>query len=77
MMSQLYAETLRRTIKEIAETDEKVHFLFADTIFGNESETGANGHPNVRASMRASNLLYKKIRSVTGWHNAVVVSDED
>lgn len=77
MMTQPYAELLRNTIREISETDEKVHFLFVDTMFGNESETGANGHPNVRASMRASGLLYKKIRSVTGWHNAVKLPDEE
>ncbi len=76
LMSNLYAETLRNTIREVAETDNKVHFLFVDTIFGNESETGANGHPNVRASIRASALLYKKIRSLTLWRNKVS-SDED
>lgn len=77
MMSQLYADVLRKTIRDIAKTDSRVHFLFVDTVFGNESETGANGHPNVRASVRASSLLYKKIRSVTGWRNAAVVSDEE
>lgn len=77
MMSQLYAETLRNTIREISETDKNVHFLFVDTMFGNESETGANGHPNVRASMRASALLFKKIRSVTGWKTTLSLSDED
>ncbi len=77
MMSQLYAETLRNTIRDISKEDENVHFLFVDTIFGNESETGANGHPNVRASMRASELLYKKIRSVTGWKGSVSIPDEE
>lgn len=76
MMSQLYADILRKTIREISETDKKVHFLYVDTIFGNETETGANGHPNVRARMRASNLLYKKIRSVTGWRNSVTKDGE-
>lgn len=77
MMSQLYKDVLRKTVREIAKTDPKVHFLFVDTVFGNESETGANGHPNVRASVRASGLLYKKIRSVTGWRGAAVIPDEE
>ncbi len=77
MMSQLYAEVLRETIREISETDKQVYFLYVDTIFGNDDENGANGHPNVRASMRASNLLYKKIRSVTGWRNAVSPAEEE
>lgn len=76
MMSQLYAEVLRKTIREIAKTDKKVHFMFVDTVFGNESETGANGHPNVRASLRVSTMLRKKIRSVTGWRNSAA-SDEE
>ena len=77
MMSQLYRDTLRKTIREISKTDDKVHFLFVDTVFGNESETGANGHPNVRASIRVSGLLYKKIRKVTGWRGAAVIPDEE
>ncbi|MBE6683991.1 MAG: hypothetical protein E7595_07620 [Ruminococcaceae bacterium] len=72
MMSQLYVKVLRKTISEVAKQDEKVHFLYVDTIFGNESETGANGHPNVRASIRASTKLAKKIRTVTGWKNCSV-----
>lgn len=76
MMSQLYKETLRKTIREVAKTDKKVHFLFVDTVFGNVSETGANGHPNVRASLRASALLYKKIRSVTNWRGSVATEEE-
>ncbi len=77
MMSQLFKDTLRKTIREVSKTDDKVHFLFADTIIGNESENGANGHPNMRASVRCSKLLYKKIRSVTGWKNDVVIPDEE
>ncbi|MBO5869886.1 MAG: hypothetical protein J6Q89_03960 [Clostridia bacterium] len=76
LMSNLYAEILRKTVREINKTDKKVHFLFAESIFGNETEIGANGHPNVRASIRASALLYKKIRAVTGWRNKVNVDEE-
>ncbi len=76
MMSQLYRETLRSTIREINKNDKKVHFLFVDTVFGNLAETGANGHPNVRAGIRASNLLYKKIRSVTGWKKTAKEKEE-
>lgn len=71
VMNQRFAEILRNVIREVSETDKKVHFLFADSIEGNTAEIGAAGHPNVRASMRVSNLLYKKIRSVTGWKTAV------
>ena len=77
MMSQLYKDTLRKTVREVAKTDNKVHFLFVDTVFGNESETGANGHPNVRAGVRASAALYKKIRSVTGWNGKVNIPVEE
>ena len=77
LMSTLYAETLRETIRKINKTDKKVHYLFAESIFGNEAEIGANGHPNVRASIRASALLCKKIRSVTGWKNKIKVEDAE
>lgn len=77
MMTQPYAELLRNTIREISVTDKKVHFLFVDTMFGNEEETGANGHPNVKASMRASALLAKKIISVTGWSKSLKLPAEE
>ncbi|MBQ9848864.1 MAG: hypothetical protein IJO64_07400 [Clostridia bacterium] len=67
LMSQYYAETLRGFIRDYSEIDDKVHFLFVDTMFGNELETGANGHPNVKAHTRAANLLAKKVRALTGW----------
>ena len=77
MMSQLYSEVLRDTLRDISKKDEKVHFMFADTMYGNEPETGANGHPNVRCSVRVSNMLYKKIRSLTGWRNKVTLPEEE
>lgn len=77
LMSNLYAETLRKTVREVARTDKKVHFLYVETMFGNDSETGANGHPNVRASIRASELLYKKIRSVTGWKSKLDIAQDE
>lgn len=77
MMSQPYSEVLRDNIREISKKDEKVHFMYSETIFGNESETGANGHPNVRASVRVSNMLYKKIRSLTGWRNKITLPEEE
>jgi len=76
LMSNLYAETLRSTIRDISKTDDKVHFLFVDSISGNEAEIGANGHPNVRASIRASALLYKKIRALTLWRGKVNTDEE-
>lgn len=77
MMSQLYATVLRDTIREVSKQDKKVHFLYVDTVFGNESETGANGHPNVRASIRVSELLYKKIRKVTGWKKSTSAEEAE
>jgi lysophospholipase L1-like esterase len=77
MMSQLYSEVLRDTLRDISKKDEKVHFMFTDTMYGNEPETGANGHPNVRCSVRVSNMLYKKIRSLTGWRNKVTLPEEE
>ncbi len=77
MMSQLYRDVLRDTIREVNKTDKNVHFLFVDTVFGNPAETGANGHPNVRAGIRASNQLYKKIRSVTGWRKKAEITEEE
>lgn len=77
LMSNLYAESLRNAIRDVSKTDDKVHFLFVDSIFGNEAETGANGHPNVRASIRASSLLYKKIRTLTLWRGKVNVDEDE
>ena len=76
LMSRYYADTLRETLREVSAKDEKVHFLFVDTMFGNPTETGANGHPNVRANYRTAEKLFKKIRSVTGWRNAVKIPEE-
>ncbi len=71
LMSTLYSDTLRSVVRDIRKTDKKVHFICPDTIFGNPDENGANGHPNVRASVRASTMLVKKIRAVTGWTGRV------
>ncbi len=71
VMTQRFADTIREIIRELSETDKKLHFLYAESIEGNNPEIGAVGHPNVRASIRVSKLLYKKIRSVTGWRNAI------
>ncbi len=75
LMSQYYAETLQDFIREYRKTDENVHFLFVESMIGNEKETGANGHPNVRAHTRAAKLLAKKIRSVTGWSSKEEVNE--
>lgn len=75
LMSQYYAETLRGFIRDCSETDDKIHFLFVDTMYGNELETGANGHPNVKAHTRAANLLVKKVRALTGWNSKDTVDE--
>lgn len=67
VMTQRFSDTIREIIRELSKTDKKVHFLYAESIDGNPSENGAACHPNVKASIRVSNLLYKKIRAVTGW----------
>ena len=67
MMSELYRGLLAKIIRDVRKTDKKVHYVSLATVFGNQSETGANGHPNVRASIRVSNILSRKIRTLTGW----------
>ena len=75
-MTTRFADTIRDIIRELSETDKKLHFLYVDSMAGNDAESGAVGHPNVRGSIRAAKLLYKKIRSVTGWRNAVPADEE-
>ncbi len=70
MMNGYYCDTLKNLIKDINKNDPKVHFVFVDNIADNPSEIGANGHPNVHASVRVSNILFKKIRALTGWKKA-------
>lgn len=77
MMSHIYSELLRKLIRELSKTDKKLHFLCVSSCMDENGEIGANGHPNVRASMRVSSLLCKKIRAVTGWRTAVSVPDEE
>ena len=67
MMSELYRGLLDKIIREVRKTDKKVHYVSVATVFGNVSETGANGHPNVRASVRVSKILSRKIRALMGW----------
>lgn len=76
MMNQFYSDTLKDVIKKVNASDSKVHFLFVDSISNQQNETGANGHPNVRASVRVATLLFKKIRSVTGWKKSVALDEE-
>jgi len=70
MMNNYYANTLRDLLRAEAKSDGKMHFLFVESMIGNESETGANGHPNIRAQSRAASKLTKKIASLTGWRVA-------
>ena len=77
MMSEFYLETIRDMIRTVSETDKKVHMLYVESMFGRENETGANGHPNVHADIRASSLLVKKIVSVTGWRRVSTLEREN
>jgi len=67
MLNDKYATAIKNAIKEVNKDDEKVHFLYAESINKFSGETGANGHPNTKANMRVAKLLTKKIKSVTGW----------
>lgn len=67
MMNDKYVSAIKSAVRESNKTDEKVHFLYVDSINQMKGETGANGHPNTRANMRVSKLLVKKIKSVTDW----------
>lgn len=67
MMNTVYSEVIRNTVKEMNKTDGKLHFMLVDPITLEANEVGANGHPNVRANVRVSKLLTKKVRSLTGW----------
>lgn len=67
MMNDKYVPAIKEAVRIRNKTDEKVHFLYVESINQMPGETGANGHPNTRANMRVSKLLVKKIRSITGW----------
>lgn len=67
MCNQFYSDQLKQVIKKANAADSKISFLFVESIDTQKNEYGANGHPNVRANARVSTLLFKKIRSVTGW----------
>ncbi|PKM63078.1 MAG: hypothetical protein CVU97_01990 [Firmicutes bacterium HGW-Firmicutes-21] len=67
MMNDKYVSAIKSAVKELNKTDDKVHFLYVESINQLQGETGANGHPNTRANMRVSKLLVKKIKSVTNW----------
>lgn len=67
MINDKYTAAIKSAVREMSQTDEKVHFLYVDSINQMTGETGANGHPNTRANMRVSKLLVKKIKSVTDW----------
>ncbi len=69
MMSLVYANVLKSVISEIKLADNKVDLLLVDCINGNPSEIGANGHPNINASKRVSEILSEKLCSVLGWNN--------
>lgn len=70
MMNNGYAEIIRETVRKFNEEDKKIHFLLVEPITAESMEVGANGHPNVRANVRVSKILAKKIRSLTGWSDA-------
>jgi len=67
MMNDKYVSAIKAAVRDLSQTDEKMHFLYVDSINQMQGETGANGHPNTRANMRVSKFLVKKIKSVTDW----------
>ena len=67
MTNDKYVGSIKSAVREVNNTDNKVHFLYVESINQMQGENGANGHPNTKANMRVSKLLVKKIKSVTGW----------
>ncbi len=67
MMNNCYKDIIRKTINQMNKTDGKLYFLYVDAATLENDEIGANGHPSVKASIRVSSILARKIRSITGW----------
>ena len=65
LMTAAQEETIRVAAEEVAETDSKVHYLYVDTVYGNE--LGSGTHPNERGHKRAANELEPQIREIMGW----------
>lgn len=75
MMNTHYTDILREVIRIRRETDGKVHCLITESISTRKGETGANGHPGVRASIRVAEELSKEIRRNMGWGRNVQRGD--
>lgn len=70
MMNTHYTETLRETIQKRRETDPKLHYVITESITSRRGETGANGHPGIRASIRVAEELSAEIQRALGWKPA-------
>ncbi|MBO4452636.1 MAG: hypothetical protein J5793_01755 [Clostridia bacterium] len=77
MMNNNYINELREVVKKVSANDKKVCLLYLEAIKASSNEIGANGHPNVRASVRAANALSKKLTSLTGWTKSPVDGEEE
>lgn len=70
MMNQPYVSALKNAFRDLIPEDKKLHLMITESIYSQEHEVGANGHPNVRANVRVASELTKKIRSITDWKTA-------
>ena len=75
MMGDYYADVIKETIRTMGAADKKLHFLYVPAI--DDTERGANGHPNVRGQLRASKLLVKKLISALEWKPVPALKAEE
>lgn len=63
MMNRNFTDILKKLISDKRKFgDKKMYYVGLKSMIGNPSETGANNHPNVNASIRVSKKLAKKIK---------------
>ncbi len=65
MMNNEMHETLTEFFNSM--DDERVHYVFMDTVFDHSEEIGACNHPNQRAHRRCAGVLIDTISELTGW----------
>lgn len=62
-----YGDALKEMIRSLGGKDAGYHIMMLDSFCNNKDEVGGGGHPNVKAHIRFSKAVAKKICSVTGW----------
>ncbi len=70
-MGEFFAHEIRDFVREQSETDEKLHFMLLESIYGKDHEIGGGGHPNINAHIRIYRALSKRVSSITGWRKKV------